>query len=376
MRSRLLARASTVAACLGVVVAFLAVPGAGILAEDALPSSCLIDDVPLYQQIDAKGCGAVSLQMVFEHYGPFIDQREIYDAARSGGTTLPDMARAAQFSHISTAQGDRFPGFQVTGYTGRDIGYAGFYYASTEPWLEELKAIVAQGYPVIVLVEWLPDYDGGDHYRVVIGYDDDEGVLLMRDGWVREFKDDQEYEGSTSQLASDSAKDTEFIPFKMTYEDFMETWAELDTDIWGVPGMFYGAVLVTPWEVEVSMPDRVRVGDEFVVSAVARYPCLYPFGTGGFPRFTAEDVEMTIALGPGLEVVGSATSGPMGQLEAGAEIEFSWTVVATAGGDASAEVFASGLVSGSLGIWKDYPAYDYADIIGGSGTALVSVTGQ
>lgn len=375
MRGDLTRRASTTVACLGVIAAFLATTCAGAIAEDSLPSSCLIDDVPLYQQIDAKGCGAVSLQMVFEHYGPFIDQREIYDAARSGGTTLPDMARAAQFSSYSTAAGDRFPGFQVTGYTGRAVGYAGFYYASTEPWLDELKAIVAQGYPVIVLVKWLPDYDGGDHYRVVIGYDDDEGVLLMRDGWVREFKDDQEYEGSTSQLASDNAKDTEYAPFKMTYEDFMVTWSELSTTRWGVPDKFYGAVLVTPWEVELSMPSRVHVGEEFEVSAVARYPCLHPFGTGDFPRFLAEDVEMAIGLGDGLELVGCSASVPMENLEAGGEMEFSWTVVATGTGDWSVDVSASGFVSGSLGVWKDYPAYDYKDLIGGSGASEVSVVG-
>jgi len=375
MRSGVFVKAFTTAACLGVIAALVTVSSAGAFANSSPPSSYLIEGVPLYQQIDAKGCGAVSLQMVFEYYGPFIDQREIYDAARAGGTTLPDMARAAQFSHVSTAQGARFPNFQVEGYTGRDIGYAGFYYASTEPWLDDLKAVVAQGYPVIVLVEWMPDYDGGDHYRVVIGYDDDEGVLLMRDGWVRELKDDQEYEGSTTQFADDNARDTDFAPFKMTYEDFMETWSELDTDPWGVEGKFYGAVLATPWEVEISVPEDVSVGEEFVVSAVAKYPCLYPFGDEEFPVFTAEDVEMMITLGSGLELVGAASSGPMGELEAGDTIEFSWTVVATDSGDASIDVLATGIVSGHLEVWHDYPEYDYEDVIGGSGTTTVSVTG-
>jgi hypothetical protein len=375
MRNRLAARASTTVACMGIIAAFMAVTSAGALVEDALPSSYVIDEVPLYQQIDAKGCGAVALQMVFDYYGPFIDQREIYDAARSGGTTLPDMARAAQFSRMSTAVGDRFPGFQVTGYTARDIGYAGFYYASTEPWLEELKSIVAQGYPVIVLVEWMVDYEGGDHYRVVIGYDDDRGVLLMRDGWVREFKDDQEYEGSTSQLASDLAKDTEYAPYEMTYDDFMETWSELDTDLWGVEGKFYGAVLVTPWEVEISVPNKIGVGDEFTVTAVAKYPCLAPFGDDEFPVFTAEGTELAITLGDGLELVGCDSVANVGELEAGGSIEISWTVEATEKGDTSVDVLATGLVSGSLNVWKDWPAYDYEDLIGGSGTVDLMVSG-
>ena len=354
---------------------FMACSSMGAFAEDSLPSSYLIEGVPLYQQIDAKGCGAVSLQMVFEYYGPFIDQREIYNAARSGGTTLPDMARAAQFSHLSTTMGDRFPDAEVTGYTGRDIGYAGFFYASTEPWLDELKSIVSQGYPVIVLVEWMPDYDGGDHYRVVIGYDDDRGVLLMRDGWVREFKDDQEYDGSTSQYASDNAKDDDYIPFEMTYDDFMETWSELDTDIWGVPGKFYGAVLVTPWEVDISVPQHISEGDEFVVTAEAKYPCLAPFGDDEFPVFTAEGTELAITLGEGLELVGCEPVVSVGDLEAGATVEVSWTVVATDMGSSSVDVLATGLVSGSLGVWKDYPAYDYEDEIGGSACLELMVVG-
>jgi len=209
----------------------------------------------------------------------------------------------------------------------------------------------------------------------VIGYDDDEGVLLMRDGWVRELKDDQEYEGSTTQFADDNARDTDFAPFKMTYEDFMETWSELDTDPWGVPGKFYGAVLVTPWEVEISMPEEVQVGEEFVVSAVARYPCLYPFGDEEFPVFTAEDVGMMITLGEGLELVDSASWASLGTLEAGGQVEFSWTVVATEGGDSAVEVSATGMVSGHLETWHEYPAYEYEDVIGGSGMATISVSG-
>ncbi|MGB2581362.1 MAG: C39 family peptidase, partial [Thermoplasmata archaeon] len=101
-------------ACL-CTVAMMVLPVAG---SDSLPSDAFIDGVPLYQQIDAKGCGAVSLQMVFDYYGEFIDQREIYNAARSGGTTLPDMARAAQFSDMSTTEGTRWADSIVTGYTG------------------------------------------------------------------------------------------------------------------------------------------------------------------------------------------------------------------------------------------------------------------
>jgi len=369
-------RLRTLVPCLGVITAFLALAPLGTLAEDVLPEYYEIEGVPLYQQIDAKGCGAVSLQMVFEYYGPFIDQREIYDAARAGGTTLPDMARAAQFSSESTAVGTRFPEFQVTGYTGRSIGYAGFYYAATEEWLDELKLIVSQGYPVIVLVEWMPDYEGGDHYRVVIGYDDVSKELIMRDGWVRELKDDQEYEGSTSQLASDNAVDDEYVGYRMSYEGFLETWRECDTDIWGVEGMAYGAVLVTPWEVSISSPEQVTAGDRFTVTASVKYPCLAPFGDLVFPVFTAEDAAAQIILGEGLRLIGSPEVVSVGSLDAGDTFEVSWRLAATGDADVcTLEVLATGLVSGSLNEWKDYPAYDYEDLIGGSSVSTISVIG-
>ena len=343
-----------------------------VSAGQAIPSTYKVEGVPLYQQVDATGCGAASLQMVFDYYGPFIDQMEIYDAARSGGTALPDMARAAQFSNMSTTAGDRFVQGVTTGYRERPIGYAGFYYASTTPWLSELKSIVAQGYPVAVLVDWLPGIYG-PHYRVVVGYDDNAGVVMMNDPWSREFKNDMDYQGSSSQEANANAWDTEFGTFNMTYEDFLTIWA-LPTTIWGVPGLAYGAVLVTPWQVELAAPQKVAPGKSFTVTAKITYPCMAPFGSGSFPTFLASDFEAALSVGSGLSVVGDPVAVAKGTLSAGQQVKVSWTVKAgSVGGDWSVSVDASGIVSGSLGPWKDYPAYDYEDVIGGSGATIVHV---
>jgi len=56
-----------------------AAPGGGT----RLPSRYVIPNVPLWQQQQALGCGAASAQMVMDYWGPFIDQREVYNAART-----------------------------------------------------------------------------------------------------------------------------------------------------------------------------------------------------------------------------------------------------------------------------------------------------
>ena len=368
MRSGRLGRLAVFSSVLFGLMMLLPVTSAGV----TVPSAYLVEGVPLYQQIDAKGCGAASLQMVFDYYGPFIEQMEIYDAARSGGTALPDMARAAQFSSMSTTAGDRYILGITTGYTARDVGYAGFYYAATDPWLDGLKSIVSQGYPVVVLVDWLPDLYG-PHYRVVVGYDDVAGVMKMNDPWSREFKNDMDYVGSSSQSANPNAWDLEFGTFDMTYADFLDVWS-LPTTIWGVPDLAYGAVFVTPWEVDLTVPESVKADKKFTVTADITYPCLAPFGSDSFPMFPASDLLATLTVSGGLSIVGDAFVEVDGVLAAGGKIAVSWTVKAPSdGGEYSLSVDASGIVSGSLGEWKDYPAYDYTDVIGGSTSASVLV---
>lgn len=375
MRVDAVGRAKGLLACACMcTVAMMVLPVAG---ADSLPSSVFIDGVPLYQQIDAKGCGAVSLQMVFDFYGEYIDQKEIYNAARSGGTTLPDMARAAQFSDMSTTFGSRWPDSIVTGYSARGTGYAGFYYASDVPWLDEMKQILAMGYPVIVLVYWMPDYYADDHYRVVVGYDDDEGVLLINDGWSREFKMDQDYQGTTSTCPSisENGHDADFVPLKWKYEDFLDTWT-CDTTIWGVPGKMYGGVFVTPWEIEVSAPETVASGEEFSVSATVTYPCLEPFGSDAFPTFPAEAFSAVLGLPVGVTVCLEPDLSAIDVFEAGESVTLSWNLCAPVDeGAYSFDLTATGLVSGSLEPWKDYSGYDYEDAIGATCSFCVEVVG-
>ena len=359
-----------VLACSAVLVGvLLLLPSA--LAAQAMPESYKIEGVPLYQQVDARGCGAAALQMVFDYYGPLVNQMEIYDAARSGGTALPDMARAAQSSDLSTAAGDRFQHWVSTGYDERSLGYAGLYFASTRPWLDGLKAIVAQGYPVIVLVNWLPGVYG-PHYRVVVGYDEAKGVLMMNDPWSREFKNDMGYQGSTSQAANANAWDVDFGTFNMTYADIQSIWPLPTTD-WGLPGLAYGAVLVAPWQVAVRAPDSVAAARTFTVTATVTYPVLAPFGSTAFPTFPASETQVTLSVGTGATLL-SAVTVSEGTVDAGQTVRVTWTLKAgDSAGPLDLEVAATGLVSGSLGPWRDYPGYAYTDRIGGTGSALVLI---
>jgi uncharacterized protein YvpB len=356
---------------MALAVCLLALPAAAT-ASDNVPSKYLITDVPLYQQIQAVGCGAASLQMVLDYWGPFINQKSVYDAARTfSGTSLPDMARAGQFSSLSFSAGDRYPAADGWGYPGRPLGYAGFYYAQATPWLDQLKAVVAQGYPVAVLTDWLPGVYG-PHYRVIVGYDDTRGVIILNDPWARELKGDMDYQGSTNQNAAYD-RQGEFAGWEWTYADFLSVW-KLSTERWGVPGLAYGAALVAPWKVSVNAPAAVAPGKTFPLGVTATYSCAAPFATGGFPTFPASDATVELTLPAGFRTVSGSTTVSLGTMAAGQTKSVTVAVVAGAkAGSFTVGATASGSVSGDLGVWRDFPAYSYTDRIGGDGAVTVRI---
>ena len=341
-------------------------PGSALATT--LPDSYKIEGVPLYQQIDAKGCGPAALQMIFDYDGEFVDQKEIYNAARAGGTPLPDMVRAAHFSDLSTTVGDRWPDYVVTGYTARSVGYAAFFFASDTEWMDQLRSVVAQGYPVAVLQNFYPDGDD-PHYRVVVGYDTDRDVFIVNDGWSREFKVPSGYVGSTNPMSNPVSWDDDFPGMEMTEEDFELAW-RCPTDMWGITGLKYGAVMVAPWEVEITAPLDAGPGDKVVVGVSAKYPCVQPFVTSSYPLFPASDVSVQLTVRDGNGKPVAVLEVPVGTLLANGacDVTFEFTAPEDAGA-ISLEAWATGLVSGHLEIWKDYPAYGYTDVIGGSATA-------
>ena len=173
-----LTRLSVWFAALACLILLLALPAS---AQATIPSSYQIKGVPEYTQLDSSGCGAACMAMVFDYWGSEDRLQGDVDVAESDqGTQLPSEVRAAQFSSASYAVGYEYPGYEVNGYSGRSLGYGAFYYASTTPWLDQLKAIIAKGYPVICLTNWLPGVYG-PHYRVVTGYNNKTQMLTVMD---------------------------------------------------------------------------------------------------------------------------------------------------------------------------------------------------
>jgi len=368
----------------------LAVAAPAMAADTAttdLPTSYIIEDVPLWQQVDAFSCGASAAQMVMDSWGPFIDQNEVRAAARTGrskapevarGTAVPDVARAGQFSFLSESIGEAY-GETIWGYSTRTLGYGAFYYgleggASEDEvlrWLDQLKAIVAAGYPVVCLTDWLPDMYG-PHYRVVVGYDDAKGVIYFNDPWVREFRNDFGARGSFAQFKGEPSPST-YGYMEWSYEDWLDVWS-LPGDDWGQPGYTYNAVLIAPWDVSIEAPAAVAAGETFEVTATVTYPCPEPFASAGWPAFPASATTIALSLPDGWSVQGGGAEAPIGELLAGASA--SWTFTVTASGNAGEVALGatgSGLVYGSLEERAQFPAYDYTDLIGGSGEVTIAV---
>jgi hypothetical protein len=344
------------------LLALLVLPS--LATASGRPSRYLIKGVPEIGQLDYTGCGAAAMQMMMDYWGPRVDQREIVDVIRSmsRGSSLPDAARAAQFSFKSACQSDAYPGYQpFHGYRERSLGYGGFFYASTTSWFEQLKNIVAQGYPVQVLTDWTPT-ESGPHYRVVVGYDDVKKVVYLNDPWP--------YGPWLVQY-----KKPGFSGWTWPYADFLKVWA-LPTDDWGLAGYFYGAVVAAPWRVVVTAPRTVEEGATFTVTVRATYRCPAPFGRGPsatFPIFTATKCTDFLLLPKGFKLVGLPTRQlGSGTLAAGhVSVALKYRVTAP-NRDVSVwlKAKASGKVSGSCPKWGDVywnAAYSYADVIGGWG---------
>ena len=336
-------------------------------AAQAIPSSYQIKGVPEYTQLDSSGCGAACMAMVFDYWGPKIDYKEIVDVAESDqGTQLPSEVRAAQFSSASYAQGYKYPGYEVNGYPGRSLGYGAFYYASTTPWLDQLKAIIAQGYPVICLTNWLPGVFG-PHYRVVTGYNDKTGTLTVMDPYP--WGSDLEAYLDPNPLVMD---------WKWPYSDFLSVWS-LSTSDWGVPNENYGAVVVAPWKVKESAPRVVHRHEQFRLGVTVTYPCLAPFGSVEFPQFPATSGSVGVKMAGGIHDMDGAGVVPLYgadfvTVQPGERVTVHLRLQAGKRlGTFRLRAQASATVSGSIPASGYYSAYDYADRVGSSGSILVKV---
>jgi len=316
-----------------------------------LPSRHIIPGVTLHKQLNGLGCGPASIETVFDYWGADIDQKAIADVARTSsiGTYTWDIVRAGHFSHLSRAQGRFFPHDAPTeGFAGRPLGYSSFSYSSDTFWWTDLKGLIASDIPVILLMKYAPD-DYTGHYRVMVGYDEDEEVVYFVDPWDRDLGKIVDSNG--------------MVEWPMA--DFKDAW---NYDEYGASSPHWGAVMM-PWEIDLRTTGKSIAGSVLKVTAIITYPCQEPFDHSSYP---ASDVYVEIRLPAGMKVLGRSTIN-IGELSAGESVTVSWSVkLESDGAGASISVRAGGLISGEVGeaFWKgsrSYEPYNYIDEIGGEG---------
>lgn len=300
--------------------------------EVLLPSTYSIS-VPFYFQIETYYCGPAALQMVFDCQGENVSQLEIADVAR----TVPDVTyteelrRAAHFSNLSTSQGSEMNG-SITGYTSRKLGYGAFEKGGMS--IEDLKTVIAQGLPVILLMRWELGQEYG-HYRVAIGYN--QTHIFLHDPWNKS-EWGGEYGGPN---------------LTMSYS-FVDT-------MWDYSG--HWGLTVSPWKLDIGIPNAVSVNERFVVTASIIYvkPVVIPVDV-----YPASSCTATIALPDGLALAGgeNATKS-LEDLQAGETTQTRWTLEPSHSGSYSFNVSAEGKISGIVpersGVGS---GYNYQDLVG------------
>lgn len=333
------------------VTSMLAVPGACIQAKGETPPSVCMLNVPYHVQQTEHWCGYACLEMVFDYYGVDIPQSEIVAVEGLTQTnTLPAFVSGflpeAQFSNLSTSA-TRYKGHLITGYIERGLGYVAFRYTSDTPWLDQLKTLIAAGYPVMVHT-WFDLSETAPHWRVVIGYDDINQQMILNDPWGR---------GKSGYAPGEMGPDEH-----ISYTDFVKLWSI--TMDFNSP---YNAVLVTPWSVSVNAPSSVVAGSTFAVKVTVTYNCPAPFDKTQFPASLTETI-LNLPSGFTMAAGENATK-DIGLLHAGDVVKLSWKVVAAnKPGQYGFSIQSGGVVSG-------FDAYGvvYSDVIGGEVTATIAV---
>lgn len=311
-----------------------------------------------YTQANAYACGPASAKMLLDHYGPDVAFADVASVARltSNGTAVGDVVRAGQFSWLSAAQGRTGAVAPLAGYPQRPLGLAVLAHAQAGSWLPQVKTLISQDIPVLMLMQFTAASPGG-HYRIAMGYDDASQTMWFADPWGREFKGEQDADG--------------FQPF--SYQDVETCWTYTG---YGTALPHWGAIYV-PWTVELS---AMRGRRSTTLTAVTTYPCPAPFAAAQFP---ASQVRAVLEVPSGWTLTGAATVG-IGALPAGGRATTTWTL-APGPTPAVFTVRASGLVSGSLpatwaydgtaGTGQEFPAYSYRDEIGGSASLVLGSDG-
>ncbi|MCX9081018.1 MAG: C39 family peptidase [Candidatus Methanoperedens sp.] len=319
------------------------------------PNSYHIAGVLQHKQMNALLCGPAALEIVFDFWGEDIDQKVIANVARtsSKGTYAWDIARSGHFSYLSTARGSYFShDIPAAGFPQRQIGYATFNYSSDNFWWEDLKSLIASNIPVVLLMKYAP-FDDTGHYRVIVGYDEPEGVVYFMDPWDRDLKRVTNPDGTVT----------------WTMDDFKKAW---NYSKYGTTYPYWGAIIM-PWSIDLVTEGKTTKGSTLNVTAKITYTCPQPFDCSTYP---ASNVSAEIILPQGMFLQKGSSQINIGDLKAGGSASVTWNVKLDSNGKGSSiTVKAGGLVSGAVPdvMWPGifYPGYGYEDHIGGDASIKI-----
>ncbi|MBN2168777.1 MAG: C39 family peptidase [Actinobacteria bacterium] len=315
-------------------------PAAQVSYPGGAPSAYNIPDVPYHAQTTNYWCGPASLEMVFDYFGPDINQAEIASVANSNpayGCYNTEVARAGQFSSQSTSVQN--PGLQ--GYTGRDYGYG----MASASWKDgtalydrrysDLKNLISQDIPVMTLM-WYDGTHSSGHFRVAKGYNDTLGTIIFHDPW---------YSGTLSG-PDVSLNQNFFVDNLWNY-----------SDRWGM--------IACPFKITLDKPVSVNTGQVFSVTAKVYYVGPDPFD-GQYPCQDDTVSAIIRAATSDYDLVGSQTNQRVYGMEGtGTFGTATWTVQSLKDQNTDdISVDAQGLITGST---SAYPSYQ--DWIGGTGSA-------
>ena len=296
-----------------------------------------IIETPYDSQLKSYYCVCASLEMVFDYWGPDVSQYEIANVmwtnAKFGGTSFQAIERGAHFSNVSTSLGGDEPSHNVTGYTTRSLGYAGFVTSGLT--LDDLKTLIDLNYPIIIDT-------ANDHYRharVVVGYNDTAQEIIIHDPIYGPY---QHY----------------------SYSDFMNNMWYPN---WFSPGGW--AAFVAPWNVSLIASPEISVGSNFTINATINYLAPEPFAANLEHPTTSTNATINLPHGISLAPTEDYTKTLLnGTFFPRNSTTVSWHLIANNyTGKDTISVTAQGTVSGICNTgWAGY--VPYTDRIGGVAT--------
>jgi len=329
----------------------------GSLRQD-IPAAYTINKVPYHYQVTDYGCGDASTQMVLQYLGTYVDQLTLTNVLRTSwweGTLSTDIVRGGHFSIMSSAVGSQFENISVpSGYPGYPLGYAGYWKDDTQDWLETIKILISSNIPVIVLMHFEPNGTNDGHYRVVVGYNDNNNTIIMNDPWDRGYPTIAHW----------------------SYSDFLEAWNYVEPDSPRI-NPFFGACIM-PWIIETSSSS---IKSQAIVKASFIYPCLTGFDCTMYPTTNVvvaielDSFNMFIQSGPLNYFFPLVNSGDPAQ-------QVSWNIVCN--GNCNGMTYtvkvraivqyteaATYCCNTTSGEEINYASYTYVDMIGGSVSAEI-----